>query len=100
MERRLWGCLRKRRLAGLHFRRQHPIGRYIVDFYCAEHRLVIEVDGETHHHRVEYDEVRTEWLESQGCRVLRFTNEEVRHNLEGLLAVVKTSIHEGEIIDE
>jgi very-short-patch-repair endonuclease len=94
MERRLWNRLCKRQLAGLHFRRQHPIGRYVVDFYCAQLGLIVEVDGESHNYQIEYDEVRTEWLAAQGCRVLRFTNEQIRHNLEGVLMTIKALIDE------
>ena len=94
MERRLWSQLRRRRLMGLHFRRQHPIGRYIVDFYCAAHRLIIEVDGESHNYQAEYDEVRTEWLESQRYRVLRFTNSDVRHRLRGVLLTIQEAVEQ------
>jgi len=73
-ERDLWKRLRKDRLAGLHFRRQHPIGPYIVDFCCIPKRLVIELDGYFHTDpaRIERDRVRTLWLRAAGYRVLRF----------------------------
>jgi type I restriction enzyme R subunit len=54
----LWECLRGRRLNGTKFRRQHPIRRYVVDFYCHEHKLIVELDGEIHEHQREYDAVR------------------------------------------
>ncbi len=73
----LWERLRNRRLCGIKFRRQHAIGRFIVDFYCAEARLVIEVDGGIHDYTVEDDAVRQEYLESLGLSVCRFTNAEV-----------------------
>jgi very-short-patch-repair endonuclease len=92
MERRLWNRLCKRRFFELHFRRQHPIGQYIVDFYCAKYGLIIEIDGESHHYQVDYDEARTEWLTSQGYHVLRFTNQDVLHNLEGVLTAIKMCI--------
>jgi len=92
MERRLWNRLCKRQFFGLHFRRQHPVGHYIVDFYCAKYSLIVEVDGESHHYQVEYDETRTEWLKSQGYDVLRFTNEEVLRNLEGVLTAIQMYI--------
>jgi very-short-patch-repair endonuclease len=60
----LWDRLRGRRFQGLKFRRQHPLGRFIVDFYCAEHRLVIELDGGIHRHQQEYDQARTDALQS------------------------------------
>jgi len=73
----LWQYLRNAQLDGIKFRRQHPIGRFIVDFYCAQTRLVIEIDGDSHADQVEYDQMRTNWLESQGYQVIRFTNCEV-----------------------
>jgi very-short-patch-repair endonuclease len=60
----LWDRLRGRRFQGLKFRRQHPLGRFIVDFYCAEHRLVIELDGGIHRHQQEYDQACTDALQS------------------------------------
>jgi very-short-patch-repair endonuclease len=88
-ERRLWQALRLRQLEGLKFRRQFPIGRYIVDFACPERKLVIELDGGQHAEQESYDKDRTKWLEGQGYRVLRFWNNEVMTNLEG----VKESIY-------
>ena len=76
-EQRLWARLRGRQLYGLKFRRQHPIGRFIVDFCCVSHKLVIEIDGDSHASQQEYDEDRTTWLEDRGYRVIRFTNREV-----------------------
>ena len=87
-ERVLWEHLRGRRLAGLKFRRQHPLGPYIVDFYCAAHRLVVEVDGPVHEGRVKEDALRTEYLEMYGYRVLRVKNEEVLEDIEAVLARV------------
>jgi len=76
-ERALWGGLRKRQLAGCLFRRQYPLGRYIVDFVCLEKRLVVEVDGGQHTEQAEADRERTAWLEAQGYRVVRFWNTDV-----------------------
>ena len=76
-EEHLWQHIRKRKIAGFKFRRQHSIQRFIVDFYCAEAQLVIEVDGEIHDSQREYDAVRQEILEDLGMRVLRFRNEDV-----------------------
>ncbi|QDH72990.1 endonuclease domain-containing protein [Brevundimonas sp. M20] len=86
-EARLWVCLRRRALAGLKFRRQHPIGPYLLDFYCAEAKLAGEVDGQSHSHpdRINHDRRRTAWLERQGLAVLRIAAEEVRTNLDGVL---------------
>ena len=82
-ERRLWACLRGRRLVGYKFRRQHPLGRFIVDFACIEHRLMIEADGGQHSEN-EADERRTAWLQRRGWRVLRFWNNEILTNSEGV----------------
>ena len=76
-ERVMWMLLRKHRRAGFHFRRQHPMARFIVDFCCTKAKLCIEVDGAVHEQQRERDEERTAWLEAMGYRVLRFTNEEV-----------------------
>lgn len=95
-EKLLWYQLRNRQVNNLKFRRQHPIGSYIVDFYCFEAKLVIEVDGDSHLDQVEYDLQRTHWLEEQGLRVLRFTNEEVYFNLDGVIeAIAKFCKREG-----
>ena len=83
----LWDILRSRRSLGLKFRRQHAIGPYIVDFYCAEVSLAIEVDGPIHDRQTEDDAARSAFLEAKGLRVLRVRNE----------AVLK---HPEEVIDE
>ncbi len=70
-ERVLWSALRDRRLAGFKFRRQAPIGPYVVDFYCAATGVVVEVDGSHHAERSEEDDARTAWLERSGCRIFR-----------------------------
>jgi very-short-patch-repair endonuclease len=82
-ERRLWSALRARRLQGYKFRRQHPIGPYIVDFACIEHRLVIEADGGQHDDN-DRDRIRTEWLKSEGWRVIRFWNNDILANPGGV----------------
>ena len=71
-ERALWRHLRKRQTGGYRFRRQHPMGGYIIDFFCFEKRLVVEIDGGQHSEQVCYDTQRIRWLEAQGYRVLRF----------------------------
>ena len=81
-EKKLWAILRNRNLNNLKFRRQHPIGKFIVDFFCMEKMLVIEIDGDSHANQEMYDAMRTEWLEAQGCKVIRFTNEDVHKRLE------------------
>jgi very-short-patch-repair endonuclease len=86
-ERQLWFVLRDRRLLDYKFRRQRPVGPYIVDFICLEHRLVIEVDGSQHIEN-EADELRTRWLQEHGWRVLRFWNNDIAKNREGVLEAV------------
>jgi very-short-patch-repair endonuclease len=98
-ERLLWRHLCRKQLGGLRFRRQHPIDRFIVDFYCAEHRLAVEIDGDVHAAQTEYDKARTEWLEARGCRVIRFTNQEVRQQLPAVLEAIYTACS-GPIPDE
>ena len=87
-ERRLWYALRDHRLEGLKFRRQVVIGRYIVDFHSRAANLVIEPDGDSHADRGAFDEQRQTWLESQGLRVLRFSNDDVLKNLEDVLETI------------
>ena len=87
-ERILWSALRDRRLAGLKFRRQVPVGPYFVDFICVEARLVIELDGESHEGRQRYDTKRTEYLESQGYRMFRVTNDDVFEDLEAVAIAI------------
>ena len=84
-DRRLWSRLRDNQLYGLHIRRQAALDRFIADFYHAPSRLVIEVDGDVHAEQVERDEARTEWFMCHGCRVIRFTNQDVLHRLEAVL---------------
>ncbi|MCB9740822.1 MAG: DUF559 domain-containing protein [Deltaproteobacteria bacterium] len=85
-ERALWRVVRARRLGGLKFRRQHPIGQYVADFFCAEAHLVVEVDG--HHHgdpaQVQHDRARDEWMKEQGLKVLRFTVHQVLEDVEAV----------------
>ena len=87
-ERELWARLRGKQLCGLKFRRQHPIGRCIVDFCCVASKLVIEVDGDSHAFQEEYDSARTAYLEERGYRVIRFTNQQVHRQLDDVLAEV------------
>ncbi|WP_460840645.1 endonuclease domain-containing protein [Noviherbaspirillum agri] len=87
-ERKLWQALRGKQIEGFRFRRQHPIGLYIADFACLDKLLLIELDGGQHQEQKEYDERRTEFLQSQGWRVLRFWNNDVLGNFEGVLASV------------
>ncbi len=81
-EQKLWQALRNRNLEGYKFRRQHPLGNFIVDFFCAEVGLVIEVDGWGHLKQREYDQARTDWLEDRGYHVVRYWNDDVLMNLD------------------
>ncbi len=90
-ERVLWRHLRSHRLGGPHFRRRHPIDRFIVDFCCVEHRLVVEVDGPIHKGRVEHDRHRTECLGRPNYRVIRFTNQDVLRGLPTVLSSIAAS---------
>ena len=93
----LWQALRGRQLQGLKFRCQHPVGRFIVDFYCPSLKLVIEVDGGIHDRQQVYDRARTEHLETFGYRVLRFNNDEVLKDLSAVLEkIVEFSSNAGE----
>ncbi len=87
-EYKLWQALRGKQIEACRFRRQHPIGHYIADFACIEKALVIELDGGQHQDQMEYDERRTVYLQFQGWKVLRFWNNDVLSNLEGVLASV------------
>jgi very-short-patch-repair endonuclease len=85
-ERKLWYFLQRAQLAGLSFRRQHPIGSYIIDFYCAPIRLAVELDGGQHDQDDSRtrDERRSQWLQRKGVTVLRFWNNDVLENTEGV----------------
>jgi very-short-patch-repair endonuclease len=87
-ETRLWRVLRMHQLNGVHFRRQHAIGPYIVDFCSPSHKLIIELDGGQHLDQQEYDAERTAYLEAKGYHVLRFWNNEVMENLDGVVQVI------------
>ena len=96
-ERRLWNLLKNRQFHNLKFKRQVPIGNYIVDFMCSELKLVIELDGGQHNEdeNIKYDENRTKYLNSQGYTVLRFWNNDVYTNINGVLEEIEkfTSPH-------
>jgi very-short-patch-repair endonuclease len=86
-EKKLWDALRGRRLAGLKFRRQHPYDQFVLDAFCVEHQLEVEVDGDVHTDPAQAarDAERTKFLEERGIRVLRVSNEEVENNLRDVL---------------
>ena len=87
-ERRLWFLLRDRRLNGAKFRRQVPIGNYIVDFVCQDAKLVVELDGSQHADQTSYDATRTDWLKSVGYCVLRFWNNDLTQDEAGVLTKI------------
>lgn len=89
----LWQALRDRRMAGCKFRRQHPISKFVVDFYCMERRLVVEVDGEIHDQQQDYDAERDAILAGLGLRVLRFPNAEVQREFHHVLATIRAALH-------
>ena len=91
-ERALWKHLRLRQLGGHRFRRQQPIGHYIVDFVCLEKRLVIELDGGQHPQQVDYDLTRSTWLQSQGFRILRFWNNQVLEETDAVKETILGSL--------
>src|ERR1700752_2079553 len=93
-ERVLWFRLRDRRLAGWKFRRQAPIDRFIVDFVCADARLIVELDGGQHAARAEQDKTRTEVLQSFGYFVLRFWNNDVLANTEGVVETILEALNQ------
>ena len=88
-ERLLWTYLRSKQIEGLKFRRQEPIGKYIVDFVCHEKLIVIEVDGGQHSANNGEDMKRDKWFSEQGYKVLRFWNNEVLTNINGVLEVIR-----------
>jgi len=90
----LWQQLKGKQLKGFDFHRQKPIDKYIVDFFCNELSLAIEIDGSTHNEKMEADEVRQRQLESLGVHMLRFTDMEVRKGLQDVIALI------GEWIDD
>ncbi len=90
----LWSLLRSRQIAGAKFRRQHLFAGYILDFYCHEANLAIEVDGGGHYedHKIQYDEKRTKILEGHGIKVIRFTNDQVLIETESVVQAILDSI--------
>ena len=93
-EAELWKHLRAHRMGAVHFRNQHAIGNYIVDFCAPRKKLIIELDGSQHLEHAEYDEERTKYLEAQGYRVLRFWNNDVINNIDSVLQVIWNALHQ------
>lgn len=93
-EKKIWTALRSRQIDGLKFRRQHGIGVHIVDFYCDQCKLIVEIDGSVHDtfEANEYDQERTLYLQSAGYGIVRFRNADVMNNLEGVLEKIRTEL--------
>jgi len=87
-ERALWRHLRLRQIDGYKFRRQQPIGKYIVDFVCLEKKLIIEVDGSQHSEQIDYDLKRDTWLEKEGFCILRFWDNQVLNETDGVKEII------------
>ena len=94
-ERSLWNLLKNRQFLNLKFKRQQPIGDYIVDFICKEAKIIIEIDGGQHNEpeNIEYDKTRTEYLNNLGYKVIRFWNNEIYENIEGVVLRLKEEIN-------
>ena len=93
-ERLLWSRLRNKQISGTKFRRQHVIGPYVVDFFCRERKLVIEVDGHSHDTTAEVDLRREQYLRQQGLHVIRFGNDDVIRNLDGVTEAICSALEE------
>ena len=94
-EKQLWRAFRAGRFAGFKIRRQHPAGQYVLDFYCADARLAVELDGFGHGNPIqrEHDTRRHQWLESEGIEVLRYWNHQWRRNQAGILLEIWLALH-------
>ena len=90
----LWSWLRNNQLNGAKFRRQQPLGNYVVDFVCFDKKLIIEIDGGQHNDDqiIEQDKERTRWLQSEGFRVIRFWNNDVLGNIDGVIMNIRKAL--------
>ena len=93
-ERKLWMRLRAHRMKGVHFRSQHAIGNYVVDFCAPRKKLIIELDGSQHLEQTEYDAERTVFLQSKGYKILRFWNNDVSNNMDAVLSIIWEALPE------
>jgi very-short-patch-repair endonuclease len=93
-EARLWARLRAHRMKDIHFRNKHAIGNYVVDFVAPRRKLVIELDGEQHLEQEEYDAERSAFLESKGYSVIRFWNDDVMNDIEGVMRAIDLALEE------
>ena len=94
-ERIVWSRLRRNQVLGFKFRRQYSVGPYVIDSYCPALSLAVEIDGDSHFQQDSNDKNRQDYIEMFGIRFLRFTNEEVYNNLEGVLEVIRQAAEEG-----
>jgi very-short-patch-repair endonuclease len=92
-EKLLWARLKGKKIRGLRFRRQHPIDIFIVDFYCHEAKLVIEIDGEIHELQKDYDEGRSAEMERFDIKVIRFTNDDVKNNIGEVIKIIEEVVY-------
>jgi len=91
-EKKLWAYLRLMREDGVRFRRQHAIGKFITDFCAPRKKLIIELDGSQHLEQEEYDQERTNYLKSQGYKVIRFWNNDVINNIESVMIAINQAL--------
>ncbi len=91
-ERALWRHIRLRQMEGHKFRRQQPLGQYVVDFVCLEKKVIVELDGGQHAEQVGWDSKRTVWLEAEGFRVLRFWNHQVLRDIEAVEEIIREAL--------
>ncbi|MCX6302706.1 MAG: endonuclease domain-containing protein [Bacteroidia bacterium] len=92
-EKMLWEKLKLKQICGLRFRRQHPIDIFIADFYCHDARLVVEIDGEIHYQKKDYDDGRSAEMEKYFIKVIRFTNSEVENNMESVVKRIEYEVN-------
>ncbi|MEP7135347.1 MAG: endonuclease domain-containing protein [Chloroflexota bacterium] len=95
-ERKLWSRLRNNQLNGVNFRRQHAIGKYIPDFCAIKEKLIIELDGSQHLEQEEYDDERTKYFESLGYRVIRFWNNQIMNDMNGVILAITYALEENQ----
>jgi very-short-patch-repair endonuclease len=93
-EKLLWEKLKGKQICGVRFRRQHPINFFVADFYCHEVKLVVEVDGEIHKDKIDYDDGRSAEMEKFGIEVIRFTNYEVENSMEKVTDKIEMTVNE------
>jgi very-short-patch-repair endonuclease len=93
-EKIVWNEIKEKKISGYKFRKQHPVYRYILDFYCHEKKLAIEIDGDSHKERKDYDEYRDSYVRSIGIETLRFTNEEIENNIANVIEAIKKKLSE------